>query len=71
MADEKEQTDLILDLKTTLGFRENVAPEIVSTPLLNSTSTSSVSDYSFPPHGDTITKSFNNYDHEMLCLLQS
>ena len=44
MVDEKEQTYLILDLKTTLGFRENVAPEIVSTPLLNSTSTSSVSD---------------------------
>ena len=71
LEDEKEHTYLILDSKTSLGFRENVASEIISTSLLNSVSTSSISDYSFPEHGDTPAESFDNYNHEMLCLLQS
>ena len=37
--------------------------------MLNSVSTSSISDYSFPAQGDTPAESFDNYDHEMLCLL--
>ena len=65
-----KQTSLILGSKTTLGFTENVAPEIVSTPLLNSVSASGISDYSFPAQGDTPAECFDNYDHEMLCLLQ-
>ena len=40
MEDEKEQASLILDSKTTSGFRENVVSEIVTTPLLSSISTS-------------------------------
>ena len=71
MEDEREQSSLILDSKTTLGFRENVASEIVSTPLLNSVIASGISDYSIPAQGDTSAESFDNYDHEMLCLLQS
>ena len=66
---EKEQKSLISDLKTTLGFRENVTSEIVCTPLLNYVSTSSISDYSFSSHSATLAESFDNYDHEMLCLL--
>ena len=42
--DQKEQTYLILDSKTTLVFRENVASEIASTPLLNSVSIPNISD---------------------------
>ena len=61
----------MLDSKTTLGFRENVASEIVSTPLLNSVSTSSISDFSFPAQGDTPGESFSNHNHEIFCLLQN
>ena len=68
--DEKEQTSLILNSKTTLRFREIVAFGVVSTPLLNSVCTSSISDYSLPANNDTPAESFDNYDHEMLCLLQ-
>ena len=53
------------------NHRENVASEIVSTPLLNSVSTSSISDYLFPAQSDSSAESFDNYDHEMFCLLQS
>ena len=58
MDDEKEQTNLTLDSKTTLGFRENFPSEIVSTPLLKSVNTSSISDYSFPAQGYTPAESF-------------
>ena len=71
MEDEKEQTSLIFDSKTTLGFRENDASGVRTTPLLSSLSTSSIFDNSFPARGDTPAESFDNYDHEMLCLLQS
>ena len=40
MEDETEQTSLILDSKTTLGFKENIASEIVIMPLFTSVSTS-------------------------------
>ena len=68
---KKNKKTLILHLKTTLAFRENVTSEVLSTPLLNSVSTSSSSDYSFPAQGDTPAQSFDNYYHEMFCLLQS
>ena len=68
MEDEKEQASLILDSKTTSGFRENVVSEIVTTPLLSSISTSSISYYSVPAQGDNPAESFD-YHHEMLCLL--
>ena len=68
---KKNKKTLILHLKTTLAFRENVTSEVLSTPLLNSVSTSSSSDYSFPAEGDTPAQSFDNYYHEMFCLLQS
>ena len=71
MEDEKEQTSLMFDTKTLLRFRGNVSSEIVSTSLLNSVSTSSISDYLFPGQGDTPAESFDNSDHEMLCFLQS
>ena len=70
MEDENEQASLILDSKTTSGFRENVLSEIVTTPLLSSISTSSISYYSVPAQGDNPAESFD-YDHEMLCLLQN
>ena len=69
--DGKEQASLILHSKTTLEFSENVASEIVSTPLMSSVSTSSISDYSFPAQGDISAESFDNYAREMLCLLQN
>ena len=62
---------MILHSKTTLEFSENVASEIVSTPLMSSVSTSSISDYSFPAQGDISAESFDNYAREMLCLLQN
>ena len=68
MEDENEQASLILDSKTTSGFRENVLSEIVTTPLLSSISTSSISYYSVPAQGDNPAESFD-HDHEMLCLL--
>ena len=68
---KKNKKTLILHLKTTLAFRENVTSEVLSMPLLNSVSTSSSSDYSFPAQGDTPAQSFDNYYHEMFCLLQS
>ena len=71
MEDEKEQTSLILDSKIILGFGENFALENVNTPLLNSVSISNISDYSFPAQGNTPAESFDNYDHELHCLLQS
>ena len=71
MEDDKEQKSLIFDSKTILGFRENVSSGVGSTPLLSSISASSISDNSLPAQGDTPAESFNNYDHEMLCLLQS
>ena len=71
MEDDKEQKSLIFDSKTILGFRENVSSGVGSTPLLSSISASSISDNLLPPKGDTTAESFNNYDHEMLCLLQS
>ena len=71
MKDEKEQTSLILDSKIILGFGENFALENVNTPLLNSVSISNISDYSFPAQGNTPAESFDNYDHELHCLLQS
>ena len=61
MEDEKEQTSLILNPKTTLGFREYVASGVVSTPLLNSVCTLSISDYSLPEN-DTSAESFDNYN---------
>ena len=54
MKDDKEQTSLLFDSKTTLEFRENVAFVVGSTPLLSSISTS---------------EGFDNYDHEVICLL--
>ena len=51
---KKNKKSLILHLKTTLAFVENVTSEVLSTPLLNSVSISSSSDYySFPAQGDT------------------
>ena len=31
----------------------------------------SISDYSFSAQGDTPAESFDNYDHEMFCLLKN
>ena len=56
MEDEKEQTSLIMDSKTSLGFRENVTSEVGSMPLLSYVSTSNISDNSFPAQGDTLRK---------------
>ena len=39
--------------------------------LLNSVCTSSISNYSLPANSDTPAESFDNDNHEMLCLLQS
>ena len=71
MEDDKEQTTLIFDSKTILGFREIVASGVRSTPLLSSVGTSTIFDNSFSAQGDIPAESFHNYDHEMLCLLQS
>ena len=71
MEDDKEQTTLIFDSNTILGFREIVASGVRSTPLLSSVGTSTIFDNSFPAQGDIPAESFHNYDHKMLCLLQS
>ena len=62
MEDDKEQTSLIFDSKTS---------GVGSTLLLSSVSTSSIYHNSFPAQGDTPAESFDNHGHEMLCLLQS